>query len=67
MSFNEEARRLLTSFLKLTARYCGYEVEEKNSGIFVHGTHLTGLKHPLDMYRAIESLLRETAGKHLLY
>ncbi|MEM4911135.1 MAG: DEAD/DEAH box helicase [Desulfurococcaceae archaeon] len=61
--YGKEAEKILISLLKLTARYCGYEVEEKSSGIYVHGTHLTGLKHPLDMYRAIESLLRETAGK----
>jgi len=61
--YGEEARNLLTRLLKLTARFCGYEVEEKSTGIFIKGTHMTGLKDPLDIYKAIEALLREATQR----
>ncbi len=61
--YGEDVEKLLVNLLKLTARLCGYDVEEKSTGIFIRGTHFTGLKHPLDMYKAIESLLRETGGR----
>ncbi|MEM4601999.1 MAG: DUF3883 domain-containing protein, partial [Desulfurococcaceae archaeon] len=57
--YGSEAKRLLTHLLKLAARFSGYEVEERSTGIFVKGVHMTGLKDSLDLWKATESLLRD--------
>ncbi|MEM3806086.1 MAG: DUF3883 domain-containing protein [Desulfurococcus sp.] len=57
--YGDEAKRLLTHLLKLVARFSGYEVEERSTGIFVKGAHMTGLKDLLDFWKATESLLRD--------
>ncbi|MEM4846886.1 MAG: DUF3883 domain-containing protein [Thermosphaera sp.] len=61
--YGDEAKRLLIRLLKLVARFSGYEVEERSSGIFVKGVHMTGLKDLLDLWKATESLLRDVVER----
>jgi SNF2 family DNA or RNA helicase len=53
-----EAKLTLKDLLLTSARLSGCDVEEKESGLFVKGTHMTGLKTSLDVYRAVEALLK---------
>jgi len=61
--WGKEAETILKNILITIARLQNYEVEEKESGLFIKGTHMTGLKTLLDTYRAIESLLKEVEVK----
>jgi superfamily II DNA or RNA helicase len=61
--YGKEAEEALKNLLVVAARLHGYEVEEKESGLFIKGTHITGLKTPLDIYRAVESLLKDVGGR----
>lgn len=61
--YGNEAEPILKNLLTAIARLHNYEVEERESGLFIKGTHITGLKTLLDMYRAMESLLRDVKVK----
>ncbi|MEM0050394.1 MAG: DUF3883 domain-containing protein [Candidatus Bathyarchaeia archaeon] len=61
--YGKEGEAVLKDLLVTTARICGYDVEERGSGLFVKGTHLTGLKTPLDFYRAIVSIVKDATGR----
>jgi superfamily II DNA or RNA helicase len=61
--WGKEAETILKNILITIARLQNYEVEEKESGLFIKGTHMTGLKTLLDIYRAMESLLKEVEVK----
>jgi SNF2 family DNA or RNA helicase len=61
--YGRGAELTLKNLLIATAKLHNYEVEEKESGLYVKGTHMTGLKTLLDMYRAVDSLLRDVKVK----
>jgi len=61
--YGKETEITLKELLVTIARLHNYEVEEKPSGLFIKGTHMTGLKTLLDIYRAIMSLLKEAEVK----
>jgi ERCC4-related helicase len=56
--YGRKAELALKGLLLTSAKLSGYDLEEKESGLFVKGTHITGLKTSLDVYRAIEGLLK---------
>jgi SNF2 family DNA or RNA helicase len=59
----KETELILKNLLIATAKLHNYEVEERESGLFIKGTHIIGLKTLLDAYRAVESLLRDAEVK----
>jgi SNF2 family DNA or RNA helicase len=61
--YGKEADSTLKDLLILVARLNNTEVEEKESGLFIKGTNLTGLKTSLDMYRALTFLLKDASEK----
>jgi len=58
-----EGDLILKKLLAVAAKLHNYEIEEKDSGIFIKGTHLTSLKTTLDIHRGVESLLRNVEFK----
>ena len=61
--YGKEAEATLKELLVTIAKLHNYEVEERQSGLFIKGTHMIGLKTLLDIYRAITSLLKEVEVK----
>jgi len=61
--YGDEGELILKNLLVAAARLRGYQIEEKKSGLFIKGTHLTSLKTLLDIYRGIDSLLRDVEVK----
>jgi hypothetical protein len=57
--YGEINEHILKDLLITTAKLHNYDVEEKESGIFIKGTHITGVKTLLDYYKALESLLKD--------
>jgi len=57
--YGEKSEHILKDLLITTAKLHNYDVEEKESGIFIKGTHITGVKTLLGYYKALESLLKD--------
>lgn len=56
--YGKRAEVALKDLLITSAKLSNCDVEERESGLFVKGTHMTGLKTSLDIYRAVEALLK---------
>ncbi|MCC6013988.1 MAG: DUF3883 domain-containing protein [Candidatus Verstraetearchaeota archaeon] len=61
--YGEKSEHILKDLLITTAKLHNYDVEEKESGIFIKGTHITGVKTLLGYYRALEFLLKDVEIK----
>jgi len=57
--YGKRAEQALKDLLITSAKLSNCDVEERESGLFVKGTRMTGLKTCLDIYRAMEALFKD--------